>query len=160
MKDQICYAFIDAQNIHQGIQSLGWIIDWMKFRIYLKEKYSVSKAYVFIGYIQKNEFLYTKLKKAGFILIFKPVSFDTHGKPKGNCDADLVLHTLVEYPSYTKAIIVTSDGDFYSLVRYLYSANKLQVVLSPHKQTCSLLLKNEAAEKIRYLDEIREKIYK
>lgn len=29
--------------------------------------------------------------KSGFTLIFKEVVYDGDGKPKGNCDADLVL---------------------------------------------------------------------
>ena len=42
------YAFIDSQNLNLGIQELGWFLDWRKFRVYLKEKYSVVKAYLFI----------------------------------------------------------------------------------------------------------------
>ena len=40
------YAFIDAQNVHLGIKSLGWKIDWKKFRVYLKDKYKVANAYL------------------------------------------------------------------------------------------------------------------
>ena len=93
------YAFIDAQNVHLGIKSLGWDLDWHKFRIYLKEKHSVSIAYLFIGYMPSNQELYSNLQKAGYILIFKPVIFDTDGKVKGNCDADLVLRTMIELPT-------------------------------------------------------------
>ena len=31
------YAFIDSQNLHLGIKGLGWILDFQKFRIYLKQ---------------------------------------------------------------------------------------------------------------------------
>ena len=41
------YAFIDSQNLNLGIQLLGWKLDYKKFRIYLKEKYNVTKAYIF-----------------------------------------------------------------------------------------------------------------
>lgn len=34
------YAFIDGQNLNLSIQDLGWKLDFRKFRIYLKEKYS------------------------------------------------------------------------------------------------------------------------
>ncbi len=152
------YAFIDAQNLHRGIKSLGWSLDWYKFRIYLQEKYHVDTAYVFIGYIDSQQDTYALLQKAGFILIFKPVIYDTTGNPKGNCDADLVLHAVLEKDIYEKAVIVTSDGDFYSLVRYLYTNNKLEMILSPHIKTCSKLLKKEAKEKINYMDNLRGKI--
>lgn len=41
------------------------------------------------------------------------------GKRKGNVDAELVLQAMIEYPNYERAIIVTGDGDFGCLVRYL-----------------------------------------
>ena len=43
-----------------------------KFRIYLKEKYNVSQAYIFIGYMPGNENLYKSLQKYGYVLNFKP----------------------------------------------------------------------------------------
>jgi uncharacterized LabA/DUF88 family protein len=152
------FAFIDAQNVHLGIKSLGWNLDWKKLRVYLKDKYKVTTAYIFIGLIQSNQDLYTTLQKAGYILIFKPIILDGDGKAKGNCDADLVLHTILEKDNYHKAVIVTSDGDFYSLVRYLYEQNKLEMVLSPYSKTCSKLLKREAKEKINYMSNLNRKI--
>lgn len=152
------HAFIDAQNVHLGIKSLGWHLDWQKFRVYLKEKYNVTTAYLFIGFMASNQDLYSMLQKAGYILIFKPVILDSDGKAKGNCDADLVLHTILKIQEYDKAIIVTSDGDFYSLVRHLYENNKLLFVLSPYVKTCSKLLKKEAKEKIYSMDNLRKKL--
>lgn len=152
------YAFIDAQNVHLGIKSLGWDLDWKKFRVYLKEKYNVTTAYLFIGFIQTNQDLYSLLQKAGYILIFKPIIFDGEGKAKGNCDADMVLYTILEKENYDKAIIVTSDGDFYSLVKHLYENDKLLFVLSPYVKTCSKLLKKEAKEKIYSMDNLSKKL--
>jgi len=42
------YAFIDSQNLNLGIKSLGWKLDFVKFRRYLREKYGVVTAYLFI----------------------------------------------------------------------------------------------------------------
>ena len=154
------YAFIDAQNTHLGIKSLGWNMDWHKFRVYLKEKYSVETAYIFIGFIQSNQDLYSALQKAGYILIFKPIILDGDKHPKGNCDADLVLHAILEKDNYDKVVIVSSDGDFYSLVKYLYDNKKLEMVLSPYIKTCSLLLKKEAKEKINFMENLNGKIGK
>lgn len=105
-----------------------------------------------------NQELYTALQKAGYILVFKPIIFDSVGKAKGNCDADLVLRAVLERDSYSKAVIVTSDGDFYSLVRYLYTEGKLEMVLSPYSETCSKLLKAEAKEKTNYMSNLDKKI--
>lgn len=152
------YAFIDAQNVHLGIKSLGWGLDWRKFRVYLKDKYNITTAYLFIGFIQTNQDLYSMLQKAGYILVFKPIILDGEGKAKENCDADLILHSILEKDNYDKAVIVTSDGDFYSLIRYLYEIGKLEMVLSPYSKTCSKLLKKEAKDKINYMSNLDRKI--
>ena len=52
------YAFIDSQNLNLSIRSLGWKLDFARFRIYLKEKYGVTKAFLFIGYVEGNNDLY------------------------------------------------------------------------------------------------------
>ncbi|MEK7123337.1 MAG: hypothetical protein AAB851_00400 [Patescibacteria group bacterium] len=59
---------------------------------------------------------------------------------------------------YDKSIIVTSDGDFYSLVKYLYDNGKLKFVMSPYVKTCSLLLRKSAKEKIIFMDNLRGKL--
>jgi len=55
------YAFIDSQNLNLGVKSLGWSLDFKKFRIYLKEKYNVVQSYIFIGYMAGNKDLYRSL---------------------------------------------------------------------------------------------------
>lgn len=152
------FAFIDSQNIHLGVHALGWKLDWRRFRIYLKEKYGVARAYVFIGYIPENQQLYTALQQADYLLVFKPVLQKKTGKPKGNVDADLVLRAMIEYARYEKAVVVTGDGDFYSLVEYLYQKGKLETVLSPSSERCSALLKKAARERINFFDKLRSKL--
>src|SRR3989344_8816754 len=152
------FAFIDAQNVHLGIKSLGWEVDCARFRVYLRDKYKITEAYLFLGYLPNNQKLYTYLQKSGFILIFKPLVFNEDGTVKGNCDADLVLHTILKINEYDKAIIVSSDGDFYSLVKHLYEHDKLAMVLSPYVKTCSKLLRKEAKEKIYSMDNLRQKL--
>ena len=56
-------------------------------------------------------------------------------------DAELVLHTMIEYPNYDKAIIVSGDGDFHCLVEYLDQKHKLLKVIAPNKNYSSLLRK-------------------
>jgi len=152
------FAFIDGQNLHLGVRDLGWSLNYKRFRVYLKDKYSVSKAYLFIGYVPENQELYKSLQEYGYVLVFKPILIPKDGKPKGNVDADLVLRAMIEYPNYDKAIIVTSDGDFYSLVEYLYSKNKLKIVLASHKKKCSILLQKKAREKIDFMDNLKSKL--
>jgi len=152
------YAFIDSQNLNLGIQSLGWKLDYKRFRIYLKEKYSISVTYLFIGYIPENQDLYSFLQSVGYVLVFKSTLPNQNGEVKGNIDADLVLQAMLDYKKYDKAIIISSDGDFYSLVKYLYKQNKLKFVMSPYVKTCSVLLKRTAKERIVFMDNLRKKL--
>ena len=157
-KEENNYAFIDSNNLNLGIQSLGWKLDFKRFRRYLKEKYRVKVAYMFIGYVPTNQSLYSFLQKVGYVLVFKPTIPDKEGNLKGNVDANLVLQAMIDYKNYDKAVIVTSDGDFYCLVEYLYGNNKLEKVISPYTKTCSVLLKKSAKEKIVFMDNLRAKL--
>lgn len=137
------YAFIDSQNLNLGVLSQGGKLDFRKFRQYLKLKHNVSKAFLFIGYVEENKVLYDYLKRSGYICIFKKVIEykDKDIATKGNIDADLVLHAMIEYPHYDKAIIVSGDGDFYPLIEYLQKKSKLLKIITPNKKYSSLLLK-------------------
>jgi uncharacterized LabA/DUF88 family protein len=158
-KQENNYAFIDSQNLNLSIQELGWKLDFKKFRIYLKEKYNVTKAYLFIGYIEGNNDLYTALQEAGFICIFKPTLKYKDGTTKGNCDAELVLWTMIEYANYNKAVVVTGDGDFYCVVNYLIEKQKLAAALIPNKLKFSALLKFKLFRPhLRYMNELRNKL--
>jgi uncharacterized LabA/DUF88 family protein len=53
---------------------------------------------------------------------------------KGNVDAEIVLHAMVEYGNYDKALIVTGDGDLYCLVDYLLKNDKLLKLLIPNRK--------------------------
>ena len=143
MRKKPTYAFIDSQNLNLGVRSMGWQIDYKKFRLYLKNKYGVDRAFMFIGLVANNQKLYTQLQAAGFILVFKPtVRYFENGKEtvKGNVDAELVLHAAaIEYGNYGKAIIVSGDGDFACLIQYLEDNNKLLHVFTPNGKYSKLL---------------------
>ncbi|MBI2175653.1 MAG: NYN domain-containing protein [Parcubacteria group bacterium] len=160
-KNENNFAFIDSQNVYKGTKrDLGWKLDWARFRTYLKHKYHITQAYLFIGFIPEHNDIYDELQKAEFILKFKPVLPNGDDGVKGNVDADLVLQAMVDYPNYDKIVIVSSDGDFYSLARYLYDNKKLLAVLSPNRDKCSSLLRKSAREKMVYMDKLQGKIAK
>lgn len=152
------YAFIDSQNLNLGTNKdifrankkvyTGWSLDFAKFYRYLVDKFRVSKVFLFIGYIPENKPLYIYLKNAGYDLIFKQTTKDRDGKPKGNVDAELVLHAGAKvYPNYDKAIVVSGDGDFYCLHEYLEERGKLGRIIIPNSLSESSLLKKFAKYK-------------
>ena len=59
----------------QGIAALGLAIDYHRFRAWLRRKYGVQVAYVFIGLIPRYKDLYTFLQKNGFTLRFQRTSW-------------------------------------------------------------------------------------
>jgi len=149
------FAYIDGANLYRGVEGLGWKLDYRRLRVWLSEKYGIKNAYIFIGLIPKYKELYKYLQECGFTLIFKEVVYDGDGKPKGNCDADLVLQaTRDAYENkFDKAIIVSSDGDYASLIKFLKERGKLKAILSPHTQNlCSILLKRTGVP-IAYLND-------
>ncbi len=160
-KNPVIYAFIDSQNLNLGVRSQGWKLDWRKFRQYLRNKYNTSKAYLFIGHIAGNESLYAFLQESGYILIFKPtLERNQQGKVliKGNVDAELVLHTMIQYKNYNKAIIVSGDGDFHCLIEYLAEKGKLLKILAPTTHYSSLLRKFNTQNYIVRIDLLRNSL--
>lgn len=155
------YAFIDSQNLNLGVISQGWKLDFGRFRVFLKDKYKVEKAFLFIGFIEDNQLLYKNLQEVGYICIFKPTlrtSKHKKIKVKGNVDAELVLHSMIEYPNYDKAIIVSGDGDFHCLVEYLEQKKKLLKIIVPNKKYSSLL--RRFSDFIVNIDLMKEKLKK
>lgn len=68
--DRNNFAFIDSQNLNLAVKDQGWKLDFKRFRVYLSDKYHVTKAFLFIGYVSTNQDLYVALQDYGYILVF------------------------------------------------------------------------------------------
>jgi len=155
LKEDNNFAYIDGANLHKGIKSLDWVFDYKRFRVWLSDKYGVSQAYLFLGMMPKYKDLYTKLQEFGYTLVFKDVIYDGDGKAKGNCDANIIVHAMQSaYENkFHKAILVSSDGDYVPLVKFLQEKDKMGIVLSPYEtEKCSILLKRTGV-KISYISD-------
>lgn len=161
------YAFIDSQNLNLGVRNdvrfgkilryKGWNLDFTKFAVYLKEKLKAEKIFLFIGYLSENEKLYENLRKSGYELVFKPileVKSKKEVKIKGNVDAEMVLHAMINYRKYDKAIVVSGDGDFHCLVEYLHENGKLKNIVIPNKWGYSSLLR-KYGKFFRYVNDLK-----
>lgn len=129
------YAFIDASNIIYGARAEGWLLDQKKLFQYLKNKFSVSEAFFYYGKDSKNkkqEKFLNKLRQFGYNLRIKEMK--RYGKrTKANCDVDLTMDMLLKAREYKRAIVLTGDGDFTPLLKYLKSVKKeIIVISSPH----------------------------
>jgi uncharacterized LabA/DUF88 family protein len=152
------YAFIDSQNVNLAIRDQGWTLDFGRFRKYLADKYGVTRAFLFIGYLPTNQNLYTTLQQQGYILIFKLTLVLSDGRVKGNVDAELVLHAMIEYSNYEKAVIVSGDGDFHCLIKYLRDRRKLEKLVIPNRQKFSSLLREFVPRDVVFMNNLRGKL--
>ncbi len=155
-------AYIDGSNLHNGVKALTWDFDYARFRIWLTDKYNIEQAYLFLGLMPKYKDLYTYLQECGYTLVFKEVIYDQAGKAKGNCDADVVVQAMRDaYENrFNAAVLVSSDGDYAPLVKFLIEKEKMMVVLSPYEtKKCSVLLKRTGV-KIAYITDQRSVLQK
>lgn len=153
-------VYIDGNNLYRGAKELGYLIDYKKFRGWLRQKYGAENIYLFIGLVPTRIKFYEHLQECGFILIFKQtISFE--GVIKGNCDAELVLKTVSDFytKAFDKCIIISGDGDFGCLVEFLESNNVLGGIISPDENKCSILLRNKNTE-ITFLNDNYHKFSK
>ncbi|MCW5839186.1 MAG: NYN domain-containing protein [Anaerolineales bacterium] len=161
------YAFVDSQNLNLGVSNdivigkhsvySGWKLDFRRFFVYLKDKYRVDKVYLFIGKKPGNQSLYDFLEEVGYEMIYKPTISQKDGVTKGNVDAELVLHSMIELPNYDQAIIVSGDGDFLCLIEHLDGLGKLKALLVPNRHRYSSLLR-KFATKTAYISDLKEKL--
>ncbi len=159
MKREFNLAFIDGQNVYLGTTKYGWKINLKKFRVYLQDKYHVEKAYYFFGYLEEtNDDIYKELQEAGFIVSFKEHNKLAKSQKKGNVDTDIVFEVMKQYidnNDFDKIILVSGDGDYNKLVKYLISKNVFKKILFPNKKYASSLYKALGSEFFDYLENIK-----
>ena len=178
-------AFIDAQNMHFGttkchicaenlnkelkdinledcICGCAWKVNLAKFRIYLRENYNVGEAYYVLGYLQdENDDLYNNIQKAGFIVLFKEHTKLLRSKKKGNVDTDIVfevIKNIIDNKNLDKIVLVSGDGDYKKLVKYLILKYKFAKILFPNKKFASSLYKELGSEFFDNLENIKNYI--
>ncbi len=85
------------------------------------------------SFIKKTNF-YLKLKQFGFELWLKPVKKylqdDGSEKSKSNCDVDMAFLLMKEKDNFDTAIIVSGDGDFLPVLKYLRKEGKNIIVFA------------------------------
>lgn len=152
-------AFIDGQNLHLGTIQDGWKVDLKKLRVYLKDKYHITEAYYFLGYVSEVEQdLYNNLQKSGFIVLFKEHNPALKSTKKGNVDTDIVfevMKNLVDNKNFHKIVIISGDGDYKKVVDYLIKKDRFEKILFPNRDFASSLYKHFGAEFFDYLYNIK-----
>lgn len=159
-------AFIDGQNLHLGTTTSrpAWKIDLIRFRNYLTRKYSVDKAYYFMGTVDDSQTeMYNHIQEAGYILAFRTHNPKMASIKKGNVDTDVVftiMRKLYKKELEGKVILVSGDGDYFKMVDFLISEEKFEKILFPAHGKASSLYRNLAPNYFDYLDnpDLKKKI--
>src|SRR3989338_5056917 len=84
-------------------------------------------------HLQRVRF-YRNLDRFGYKLFLKPVKLyeqeDGTTKRKANCDVDMAFYLMKEQSNFDKAIILSGDGDFLPVLKYLKEKGKEVIVLA------------------------------
>jgi uncharacterized LabA/DUF88 family protein len=138
-----CTAYIDASNLKFGVEQSGWELNYKSFRSWLRDKFNVSRAILFMGLIPENTDLYNSLQSIGYDISFRPTITSKEGKTKGNVDGELILNIAKDFyeKNLESAVLVSGDGDYHCVVEFLKQKHIPISIVSPNRKYLSFLLK-------------------
>lgn len=133
-------VFIDASNIYFSQKTMGWRVDFQKLLQYFTQNCDLFR----IGFYsainpdnKKERKFHDFLDIIGYAVKHKEIKFikdksDTlhGGHHKGNIDVDLTIDAVHFRDTYDTFILLSGDGDFESLVKYLKAFKKRCLVMS------------------------------
>jgi len=97
-----------------------------------------AKLLLLSRHLQRIKF-YLKLEQFGYRLFLKPVKTyyqdDGTTQRKANCDVEMAFHLMKEKDNFDKVVILSGDGDFLPLLKYLKELGKEVIVLSRGPRT-------------------------
>ena len=159
-------AYIDNQNLYMATHRADepWDVDMRRLRVYLREKYHVVYAYLFMGaFDYSRQSMYMRFQECGYILVFREHGMEMKGKKKGNVDVDVVfemMRDMYNTARMEKAVLVSGDGDYFRTVEHLIANGKFCKILLPSHKNASSLYKVLPEAYKAYLDasQVRNKI--
>ena len=134
-----------------GIEIFGYKHDYLetetvdleKLKKYLselseKQKVDSLRSTLIKGNYNKTRF-YSKLNEFGYKLFIKPVKMykNTNGNgfvKKANCDVDMAFYLMKEKDNFDQTIILSGDGDFLPVLKYLKEIKKQIIVLARNER--------------------------
>jgi len=89
-------------------------------------------------HLQRVRF-YLKLQKFGYELYLKPVKLyeqdDGTTRRKANCDVEMAFYLMKEKENFHRVIVLSGDGDFLPVLKYLRSNGKEVIILARGPRT-------------------------
>jgi uncharacterized LabA/DUF88 family protein len=104
---------------------------------------------------------YIKIEKFGYNLILKPVKtfYDSEGLPtrKANCDVDMAFYLMRDQNSFERTLILSGDGDFLPVLKFL-KENKKEVLVLARSNRTAREMKRFAGDKFLDFEYLRERL--
>jgi len=125
----------------------------------LSGKLSEAKLLISQKHIQRIKF-YRKLEKFGYIMRLKPTKiYWEEEKPikKANCDVDMTFDLMRYMEQYSQAVILSGDGDFAVVIKYLIGKERKIHILARSERTAKEI-KQLAAKKFMDFNYLRERL--
>ncbi|MEK7573962.1 MAG: NYN domain-containing protein [Patescibacteria group bacterium] len=111
-------------------------------------------------HLQRLRF-YMKLDEFGYKLFLKPVKLyeqeDGTTKRKANCDVDMAFHLMKEKDNFDRIVVLSGDGDFLPVLKYLKEIKKEVVILGRGERTAKEI-KQFTGDNFRDFEYLREKL--
>jgi uncharacterized LabA/DUF88 family protein len=149
-------AYIDNQNLYLATRNAPqpWRVDMRRFRVYLREKYDVETAYLFMGaFDPSKQTIYERFQRYGYVLVWRLHAMESLGHKKGNVDTDIVFFLMRDcYEGEGGIVLVSGDGDFCRTIEHIRDKGRLKKILLPSHRNASSLYKRFGDEYRAYLD--------
>lgn len=104
---------------------------------------------------------YRKLESFGYKLFLKPVKLyeqeDETTKRKANCDVDMAFHLMKEKDNFDRVLILSGDGDFLPVLKYLREISKEVLILARGPRTAKEI-RQFAGSNFKDFEYLRERI--
>ncbi len=123
----------------------------------------LDEAYILLisRHLKRIRF-YLKLEEFGYRLLLKPVKLydqnDGIPKRKANCDVDMAFYLIKEKDNFDRTIVLSGDGDFLPVLKYLKEQNKEVIILSRGERTAKEI-KQFAGSNFRDFEYLETKIF-
>ncbi len=115
------------------------------------KKFNEAILILLSRHLQRVRF-YIKLQSFGYQLHLKPVKLyyqdDGTTRRKANCDVEMAFYVMKEYQQYDRILVLSGDGDFLPVLKYIRKEGKEVVVMARGSRTAREI-RQFAAENFR-----------
>lgn len=147
-KDQRVGVFVDVQNLYHSAKHLyGARVNFTEL---IKSIVGPRQLIRAIGYVVKSDIssgetaFFDALENGGIELRMKDLQVFAGGAKKADWDVGMAVDAIRIAPKLDVVVLVTGDGDFAPLVRFLRDSMGCVVEIMAFQKTCSSKLLEEA----------------